>query len=86
MPQSGAPTRANTAALGRDESQVVDAYVAGGKGLYFSLVTFATLGFGDIASAFESSAQIVAVIEVIFGYVFLGMIVVCPDILRGCPP
>lgn len=43
--------------------------------LYFSVVTFATLGFGDIAPAFSSKAAIAAVFEVILGYVFLGMLI-----------
>lgn len=42
--------------------------------LYFSLVTFVTLGFGDIwpASWFP---KIIVGIEVVFGYVFLGLLV-----------
>jgi hypothetical protein len=41
---------------------------------YLSVVTFATLGFGDI-SPLNLGAQICAVIEVILGYVFLGTLV-----------
>ncbi|MBN2378472.1 pentapeptide repeat-containing protein [candidate division WOR-3 bacterium] len=41
---------------------------------YLSVVTFATLGFGDI-SPLNVAAQISAVIEVILGYLFLGTLV-----------
>lgn len=41
---------------------------------YFSVVTFATLGFGDISPGSPATAALVT-IEVIFGYVFLGLIV-----------
>ncbi len=45
--------------------------------LYFSLVTFVTLGFGDIWPALAAwPAKILVGLEVILGYVFLGMIVV----------
>lgn len=43
--------------------------------LYFSLVTFVTLGFGDIWPA-AWLAKIFVGAEVVLGYVFLGMIVV----------
>jgi len=44
--------------------------------LYFSVVTFATLGFGDISPALHSTGtQVAAVIEVILGYVFLGTLI-----------
>jgi uncharacterized protein YjbI with pentapeptide repeats len=39
--------------------------------LYFSFVTFTTLGFGDIA-AVNLIARILVTIEVIFGYIMLG--------------
>jgi uncharacterized protein YjbI with pentapeptide repeats len=39
--------------------------------LYFSIVTLTTLGFGDVIPA-TASAQIVAVLEVITGYLMLG--------------
>jgi len=42
--------------------------------LYFSLVTFVTLGFGDIWPDVWLAKVIVGV-EVVFGYVFLGLIV-----------
>jgi len=38
------------------------------------VVTFATLGFGDIAPAC-ALAQVLVIIEVIMGYVFLGLII-----------
>jgi len=41
---------------------------------YFSIVTFATLGFGDISPACPQTAVLVT-LEVIFGYVFLGLII-----------
>ncbi|TKJ44403.1 hypothetical protein CEE36_01280 [candidate division TA06 bacterium B3_TA06] len=41
---------------------------------YLSVVTFATLGFGDI-TPLNPAAQIPVVIEVIMGYVFLGLII-----------
>lgn len=41
---------------------------------YLSVVTFATLGFGDI-TPLNWQAQIPVVIEVIMGYVFLGLII-----------
>jgi len=45
--------------------------------LYFSLVTFVTLGFGDIQPALTAwPAKILVGVEVVLGYVFLGMIVV----------
>lgn len=42
--------------------------------IYLSVVTFATLGFGDITPLCWQ-AQIPVIIEVILGYVFLGLIV-----------
>ena len=42
--------------------------------IYLSVVTFATLGFGDI-TPLNPAAQIPVVIEVIMGYVFLGLII-----------
>jgi len=44
------------------------------QNLYFSVVTFATLGFGDIAPACGWT-QVLVIFEVIFGYVFLGLII-----------
>ena len=41
---------------------------------YLSVVTFATLGFGDI-TPLNWQAQIPVIIEVIMGYVFLGLII-----------
>jgi len=42
--------------------------------IYLSVVTFATLGFGDITPLCWQ-AQIPVIIEVIMGYVFLGLII-----------
>jgi len=42
--------------------------------IYFSIVTFSTLGFGDI-HPITGWGQFCVVIEVIFGYIFLGGIV-----------
>lgn len=42
--------------------------------IYFSIVTFSTLGFGDI-HPITGWGQFLVVIEVIFGYIFLGGIV-----------
>ena len=39
--------------------------------VYFSVVTFTTLGFGDIVPS-TPAAQMVAMTEVLFGYVMLG--------------
>jgi len=39
--------------------------------LYFSVVTFTTLGFGDVVPA-TPAAQLVAMTEVLFGYIMLG--------------
>ncbi len=41
------------------------------KSFYFSIVTFTTLGFGDVVAA-NTSARILVTMEVIFGYVMLG--------------
>lgn len=41
------------------------------KSFYFSIVTFTTLGFGDVVAA-NTSARILVTLEVIFGYVMLG--------------
>ncbi|MYA99935.1 potassium channel family protein [Candidatus Poribacteria bacterium] len=41
------------------------------KSFYFSIVTFTTLGFGDVV-ADNTSARILVTLEVIFGYVMLG--------------
>ena len=41
------------------------------KFFYFSIVTFTTLGFGDVV-ADNTSARILVTLEVIFGYVMLG--------------
>jgi hypothetical protein len=38
---------------------------------YYSLVTLTTLGYGDVLPA-SRNAQIVAMIEVVIGYVMLG--------------
>jgi uncharacterized protein YjbI with pentapeptide repeats len=39
--------------------------------LYYSVVTFTTLGYGDIVPV-TPAAQLVAMVEVLFGYVMLG--------------
>ena len=39
--------------------------------IYFSVVTFTTLGFGDIVSD-NTAARFLVTLEVIFGYVMLG--------------
>jgi len=39
--------------------------------LYYSVVTFTTLGYGDVLPA-STTAQFVAMVEVVFGYVALG--------------
>jgi voltage-gated potassium channel Kch len=45
-------------------------------GLYFSVVTMTTLGFGDIAANPDSwVGQVVLMVEVILGYVLLGALV-----------
>ena len=41
------------------------------KSFYFSIVTFTTLGFGDVV-ADNTSARIFVTLEVIFGYIMLG--------------
>ena len=38
---------------------------------YYSVVTLTTLGYGDVTPA-STAAQIVALIEVVIGYVMLG--------------
>ena len=42
--------------------------------LYYSVVTFTTLGFGDITPKGEFS-MIIVMFEVILGYIFLGMLI-----------
>ena len=42
--------------------------------LYYSIVTFTTLGFGDVTPKTLPAAMIVMV-EVIFGYIMLGMLI-----------
>ncbi|ACL05226.1 Ion transport 2 domain protein [Desulfatibacillum aliphaticivorans] len=42
-----------------------------GGALYFSVVTFTTLGFGDVVAA-NDMARLLVVLEVILGYVMLG--------------
>ena len=39
--------------------------------LYYSVVTLTTLGYGDVVPA-SASGQLVAMIEVITGYIMLG--------------
>ena len=39
--------------------------------IYFSIVTFTTLGFGDVVAA-NTSARILVTLEVMFGYIMLG--------------
>ena len=41
------------------------------KSFYFSIVTFTTLGFGDVVAA-NTSARILVTLEVMFGYIMLG--------------
>lgn len=41
------------------------------KSFYFSIVTFTTLGFGDVV-ADNTTARILVTLEVIFGYIMLG--------------
>jgi hypothetical protein len=41
------------------------------KSFYFSIVTFTTLGFGDVV-ADNTSARILVTLEVILGYIMLG--------------
>jgi len=41
---------------------------------YFSVVTFATLGFGDITPV-NSLGRIWAILEVAFGYLTLGILI-----------
>ena len=38
---------------------------------YFSIVTFTTLGFGDVITA-NRAARVMVTLEVILGYVMLG--------------
>jgi len=45
------------------------------QGLYFSVVTFTTLGFGDITPA-SPFGQVLTVFEVLLGYGMLGLLVV----------
>ena len=55
--------------------QTADAYsrepMTFGSALYFSVVTFTTLGFGDVIAA-NGMARFLVVLEVILGYVMLG--------------
>jgi hypothetical protein len=44
------------------------------KALYFSVVTFATLGYGDI-HPITRIGEVLVIIEVLFGYISLGMLV-----------
>lgn len=41
---------------------------------YFSLVTFTTLGFGDVTPV-TLWAEIVVTVEVVLGYLFLGLLI-----------
>lgn len=47
--------------------------IEAGTALYFSLVTWTTLGYGDYAPRAE--IQLIAAFQAVAGYVFLGMIV-----------
>lgn len=51
----------------RYEGEQIEWYDA----LYFSIVTFTTLGFGDIVAS-NILARIIVMIEVILGYIMLG--------------
>jgi len=42
-----------------------------GSAFYFSIVTFTTLGFGDVITA-NGAARVLVTLEVILGYVMLG--------------
>ena len=42
-----------------------------GSALYFSIVTFTTLGFGDVVAA-SRAARVLVGLEVIVGYIMLG--------------
>ena len=53
------------------EGQTIDAIPSLGEALYFSLVTFTTLGFGDITPT-TSTGQFWVCLEVVFGYMMLG--------------
>ena len=48
-----------------------DGHLTFWKSFYFSIVTFTTLGFGDVVAA-NTSARILVTLEVIFGYIMLG--------------
>jgi hypothetical protein len=45
-----------------------------GQGLYFSVITFTTLGYGDI-TPISTAGQLLVVIEVLLGYAMLGLLV-----------
>ncbi len=48
-----------------------DGHLTFWKSFYFSIVTFTTLGFGDVVAS-NTSARILVTLEVIFGYIMLG--------------
>ncbi len=47
------------------------------EGLYFSTITFTTLGFGDIYPAADGSCRFVAMLEATSGFALMGLFVVC---------
>lgn len=61
--------------IGPRFQQTTDAYRGKPLGfwssLYFSIVTFTTLGFGDVVTA-NTTARILVTLEVILGYIMLG--------------
>jgi len=56
--------------------QLLKVHAPGGEGsllayLYFSVVTFSTLGFGDVTPA-HCLGEVLVILEVLIGYIFLG--------------
>ena len=61
--------RGNIVANGKPEEPITDMTTC----LYFSIVTFTTLGYGDFAPT--ANVRLLAALEAILGYVFLGLLI-----------
>jgi hypothetical protein len=65
----------------KDHAAIIDA----ATGLYFSIVTWTTLGYGDLSPA--EGIRLLAALQALLGYIFLGVIVgIATGMISGKEP